>query len=503
MANDPNQVGFFVGEALERSATRHPDKVALIARDREMKFAELEQAATRLAAHMQCEGVKHGDRVGLMFPNSLAFALSYYATQKMGAVATIMDARLKGKELEGVLRDGDLRLLISYRGIISENAETLSGFERLPRWIVDGEGDECFEKRLSSDASAKFVAPTLAPEQDAVILYTSGTTGEPKGVVLNHINLAQFPYCMGEMFKTDSTEVWGCILPMSHISGPIYCNEIVDKGSTMVIFDQINPISLLEGIQRFGVTIYHGVPPIFQLLLGARNLKDYDTHSVKFVGMMGTTVPLSLMRAFKVAQPHIKVIQGYGLTETSPIITFVELERADEKLGSIGRSVPGVEVKLVNEKGEEVAEGEIITRGPHVMKGYFRRPEATAERIHNGWLYTGDIGRRDEDGYYYHLGRKDDLIITGGMNVYPAEVENLLCEHPQVHEAAVFPIPDPGRGKVLGAAVVPRPGEKIVEKEILGFLRSNLANFKVPQKITIRDSLPRTATGKVKREDMN
>jgi long-chain acyl-CoA synthetase len=455
MANDPNQVGFFAGEALERSAKRHPDKVALIARDREMKFAEVEQAATRLAAHMQCEGVKQGDRVGLLLPNSLAFALSYYATQKMGAVTTVMDARLKGKELEGVLRDGDLGLLISYRGLISENAETLSGFERLPRWIVDGEGDECFEKRLSSDASDKFVAPTQAPEQDAVILYTSGTTGEPKGVV-----------------------------------------------STMVIFDQINPISLLEGIQRFGVTIYHGVPPIFQLLLGARNLKDYDTRSVKFVGMMGTTVPLSLMRAFKAAQPHIKVIQGYGLTETSPIITFVELERADAKLGSIGRSVPGVEVMLVNEKGEETAEGEIITRGPHVMKGYFRRPEATAERIHNGWLYTGDIGRRDEDGYYYHLGRKDDLIITGGMNVYPAEVENLLCEHPQVHEAAVFPIPDPGRGKVLGAAVVPRPGEKIMEKEILGFLRSNLAIFKVPQKITIRDSLPRTATGKVKREDL-
>ena len=159
-----------------------------------------------------------------------------------------------------------------------------------------------------------------------------------------------------------------------------------------------------------------------------------------------------------------------------------------------------MEVKLVGVKGEEVDEGEIITRGPHVMKGYFRRPEATAERIRDGWLYTGDIGRKDSDGYYYHLGRKDDLIITGGMNVYPAEVENLLCEHPQVHEAAVFPIPDPDRGKVLGAAVVLRPGGKIAEKELLGFLRSNLANFKVPQKLIIRDSLPRTASGKVKRE---
>jgi long-chain acyl-CoA synthetase len=502
MANDPYQVGFFVGEALKRSATRYPDKVALIARDREVKFAQLEQAATRLATHMQCEGVKHGDRVGLMLPNSLAFALSYYATQKLGAVTTVMDARLKGKELEGVLRDGDLRLLISYRGLISENAGTLSGFEQLPRWIVDGEGDESFEKRLSSDASANLVAPTLEPEQDAVILYTSGTTGEPKGVVLNHINLAQFPRCT-ELWKADSDSVWGCILPMSHISGPIYCNEIADKGSTMVIFDQINPISLLEGIQKFRITIFHGVPPIFQLLLGVRNLQDYDTRSVQIAGMMGTTVPVSLMRAFKAAQPHVMIIQGYGLTETSPIITSTPFHEADAKMASIGKAVPGVDVRIVNERGEEVAEGEIITRGPHLMKGYFRRPETTAERIRDGWLYTGDIGRRDEDGYYYHLGRKDDLIITGGMNVYPAEVENLLCEHPQVHEAAVFSSPDPDRGKVLGAAVVPRPGEKIVEKELLSFLRSNLAIFKVPQKITIRDSLPRTATGKVKKEDLS
>jgi long-chain acyl-CoA synthetase len=219
--------------------------------------------------------------------------------------------------------------------------------------------------------------------------------------------------------------------------------------------------------------------------------------------MMGTTVPLSLMRAFKAAQPHVMIIQGYGLTETSPIITSTPFHEADAKMASIGKAVPGVDVRIVNERGEEVTEGEIITRGPHLMKGYFRRPETTAERIRDGWLYTGDIGRRDEDGYYYHLGRKDDLIITGGMNVYPAEVENLLCEHPQVHEAAVFSSPDPDRGKVLGAAVVPRPGEKIVEKELLSFLRSNLAIFKVPQKITIRDSLPRTATGKLKKEDLS
>jgi acyl-CoA synthetase (AMP-forming)/AMP-acid ligase II len=185
------------------------------------------------------------------------------------------------------------------------------------------------------------------------------------------------------------------------------------------------------------------------------------------------------------------------------MITLVEPENAVAKMGSIGKPVPGVEVKVVGEHGEEVATGEpgeIITRGPHVMKGYFRRPEATAERIRDGWLYTGDVGRRDSDGYYYHLGRKDDMIITGGLNVYPAEVENMLHEHPQVDEAVVFALPDAKRGKVIAAAVVPRPGQTVAAKELLVYLRANLANFKVPQKIAVRDALPRTSSGKVIRD---
>jgi len=502
MANDSYKAGFFVGAVLERSAQRYPEKKALISKEGELSFKELNAQVTSLALHLQREGLKQGDRVGILLPNSSAFGLSYYATQKMGAVSVVLDARLKGKELAGVLKDADLSLLITHGRLMPEIAEILSGFQRLSLWVIQGQGEQGFEKRLSPPA-ANFVPPRLKPRDDALILYTSGTTGEPKGVVLDYVNLAQFPRVMGEMCKTDSHTILGCVLPMSHISGPIYCNEIVDKEGTMVIFEQINPAALLEGIRRHRITLFHGVPIIFQLLVALPDLKDYDTRSVKIAAMMGTTVPLSLMRAFKTAQPHITVAQGYGLTETSPLITLTEPEQADAKMASIGRAVPGIEVKIVNEKGEELPEGkegEIITRGAHVMKGYFRRPEATSERIRNGWLYTGDIGKRDADGYYYHLGRKDDMIITGGLNVYPAEVENMLCEHPQVQEAVVFPIPDPKRGNVIGAAVVPRPGQKITEKDLLGFLRANLANFKVPEKIAIRDSLPRTSTGKVVRD---
>lgn len=502
MADDSHQVGFFVGDVLEGTARQYPHQRALIAKEEELSFSAVNDRVTCLAGHLQREGVRQGDRVGLLLPNSIAFALSYFATQRMGAVTVVMDARLKGKELIGVLRNADLSLLITHKRLLPEMEEALKEFSQLALWVVEGQEEQGFEKRLAA-ASTAFLPPRLQAEDDALILYTSGTTGEPKGVVLNHINLAQFPRCMKEMCHTGADEILGMILPMSHISGPILLNEIIDKGGTMVIFDQMNPVTLLEGIQRHRITIFHGVPIIFQLLLGIPNLKDYDTRSVEIAAMMGTTVPLSLMRAFKRAQPHVKVIQGYGLTETSPLITFTDPIKADAKMASIGRAVPGVKIKIVNDKDEEVPEGEageIVTRGPHVMKGYFRRPEATQERIRNGWLYTGDIGKRDSDGYYYHLGRKDDMIITGGLNLYPAEVENMLCDHPQVQEAVVFPIPDAKRGNVIGAAVVLRQGGQTTEKELLGFLRTNLANFKVPQKIKIRDSLPHTSTGKTVRD---
>ena len=502
MANHPDPVAFFAGEILERTTLKYPGKVALICRDEELSFGAVNEKVTGLAGRLSAEGVKAGDRVGLLLPNSVAFALGYYATQRMGAVTVVMDARLKGKELAGVLRDADLSLLITHQRLMADIGEALKESKPIPLWIVEGAGAARFEQRLSPPAK-DFLPPRRDPNEDALILYTSGTTGEPKGVVLNAINLAQFPRCVARMHHTGADTIWGCILPMSHISGPIYLNEIIDKGSTMVIFDQFNPVTLLEGIQKHRVTVFHGVPIIFQLLLGVPNIGEYDTKSVELAGMMGTTVPLSLMRGFKNSQPHVKVIQGYGLTETSPLITLTEPQMADAKMASIGRPVPDVEVKIVDDHGRELPEGEageIITRGPHVMKGYFRKAGATAERIRNGWLYTGDIGRRDADGYYYHLGRKDDMIITGGLNVYPAEVENMLCDHPSVQEAVVFPVPEAKRGQVIGAAVVLRPEKKAGEKELLGFLRANLASFKVPQQIVIRDSLPRNATGKVIRD---
>jgi long-chain acyl-CoA synthetase len=498
MANDSGPIGFFAAEMLAQTAAGNPEKTAIIAKDATLSFGELNDRVGALAANLQREGVGPGDRVGLFLPNSTAIPLGYYASQKIGAVTVILDARLRGKELEGVLEDADLKLLMVHAEIEPELEEVFKTIRPVPLWVSGKRGERSLESRFI--ASGRTVAPPpRRADDDALILYTSGTTGDPKGVVLTYRNLLQYPRVMREMGISDGATIRGCILPMSHIVGPVVCNELAEKGYTLIIFDQINPVTLLEGIERYRVSVFESVPLVFQLLLGVKNLSDYDTRSMKIAAMMGTTVPLPLLRAFQAAQPHIRVIQGYGLTEASPLITLVEPDKAQDKIGSVGRPVPGVEVKIVDAQGNELGTdepGEIITRGPHVMKGYFRKRGATAERIRNGWLYTGDIGKRDGDGYYYHLGRRDDMIITGGLNVYPAEVENLIYNYPGVHETIVFAIPDSKRGHVLGAAVVPRTGAALNARELLHFLRSNLANFKVPDKIVIRESLPRTSSGK-------
>ena len=382
-------------------------------------FAALNQRVHALAGHLRREGVKQGDRVGVFLPNSSAIPLSYYATQKIGAVTVILDARLKGIELQSVLQDADLKLLVAHGQLLTEVEQAINAIGPIPMWISGAGGARGFESRFAP-ADGPVALPRLAAEDDALILYTSGTTGEPKGVVLSYRNLAQYPRVMSEMKVVESSTMRGCILPMSHIVGPVLCNELAYRGYTLVIFDQINPITLLEGIQKYRISVFESVPILFQLLLGVKNLSSYDTSSVKIAAMMGTSIPLPLLRAFQAAQPHIRVIQGYGLTETSPMITLVEPQEAVAKMGSIGRAVPGVEVKIVDENDQEVslgAAGEIITRGPHVMKGYFRRPDATAQRIRNGWLYTGDVGKLETDGYYYHLGRRDDMIISGGLTI--------------------------------------------------------------------------------------
>ncbi len=481
----------FPGSKISEMASECPERAAIIFRDQQMTFSELEHKSSSLAAYLREEGVGMGDKVALFLPNCPDFAISYLALAKLGVVSVIIDSRCKRAELTDIAKDSGFGLIICHE-TNRKHARDIGDITRvlqtneLPK--VLGE-----ERAFVPDVS-------LDEEDEALIIYTSGTTGRPRGVTLTFKNLSHSPRVLGT-FGSPYLDVIGVALPMSHIAGFICLTQILDGTSTMVIFDQISPQSIMESVERYKVTGFWSVPPIFQFILQYPHRKGYDTTSLKFVAMMGMTVPLALMQDFQREFPHVRVLTGFGLTETSPYITLCDPQHPRSKLGSLGRPVPGAEVKIVDDK-MDVAQGsigEIITRGAHVMKGYYNQPEETAKRIRNGWLYTGDVGYFDQDGYLWHLGRKDDLVIIGGLNVYPAEVENVLKQMSQVSEAAVYGISDGIRGKILKASVVLSPGERISPRELLEFCRRNLANFKVPKQIEILDRLPKGHVGKVEK----
>ncbi len=493
-----------VGKVLRETAERIPHKTAVIFKDEEITFAQLDHMATRLANKLKTFNVGGGDPVAIVLPNSPQWVVSYFAVMRLGAIAVPLDFRFKGEELISILTDASVRVVIT--SDLYPEVTVFSKVDSISNVIITGgKGTDPFtsyEDVIEDESLSSEVSEVVMDEQEALYLYTSGTTGKPKGVVLTFSNLDLFPEGMNGVLGTREEDILGCLLPMSHISGPIICNEFVIRGSSLFIFDQLRPDKILSAVEKHRVTYFHSVPPIFEAILHVPHKERFDVGSLRFVAMMGTSVPVDLLNAFKRSFPHITVIQGYGLTETSPFITLLPLEYAESKIGSIGRAVPRAEVKLVNEAGEEVPAneiGELIVRGPMLMKCYHNNPEATRERIKDGWLYTGDLCRKDDDGFFYHVGRKDDMIIVGGLNVYPAEVEQVLGSHPLIKEVGVVGIPDRDRGEVIKAAVVVAPGEQVTKKEILAYCKERLANFKIPKILEFRDELPRSSTGKIAR----
>ena len=328
-------------------------------------------------------------------------------------------------------------------------------------------------KRSSGRESSERISIPLSEEDESIYLYTSGTTGRSKGVVLTNDHLNYFPETMHHALKCSDMDTFGLVLPISHITGPVVMNLMVESGMTVSLIDEMTPKKILDAIQHHRITITAAVPPIYQLILNVPHWERYDCSSLKMAAMMGTVVPESLMREFGERYPHLQPLQGYGATETSPLLTLTHLKDAPRKMASAGKAAPKAELKIIGQDGKEAEMGqmgEIIARGPQIMKGYFKDPKATAKKIKEGWYYTGDLGRMDEDGYLYVLGRADDMVITGGLNVYPSEVETVLLNHPKVQEAAVVGIPDSRRGQILRANVVLKHGETATHREILSLL---------------------------------
>jgi long-chain acyl-CoA synthetase len=487
-----------LADLLIDTAARAPDRTAVKLGERELSYAELDQASARVAALLRAKAIGPGDRVGVMLPNVPYFAVVYYGILRAGGVVVPMNVLLKEREVAYYLDDSETRLLFAWHGF-ADAAHGGSDEAHADCLLVEP-GD--FEALLGRSEPAPEVAARDGGDT-AVILYTSGTTGTPKGAELTHANLRRNAEIAAGLFGIDADAVTLGALPLFHSFGQTCgLNATILAGGRLTLIPRFDPGLALETIQRDRVTVFEGVPTMYAALLGHPERARFDASALRVCVSGGAAMPVEVMRNFEHAF-GCPVLEGYGLSETSPVASFNHPGR-ERKPGSIGTPVEGVEMKLVAEDGGAVPPGEIgeiAIRGHNVMKGYWRRPDATAEAIRGGWFHTGDLARVDEDGYYFIVDRKKDMVIRGGYNVYPREIEEVLYEHPAIREAAVIGVPHPELGEEVAAAIVLAPGASVEEEEIVDFVRAQVAAYKYPRQVWIVDELPKGPSGKIlKRE---
>jgi long-chain acyl-CoA synthetase len=478
------------------TAAGHGDRPALRMDDAVLTYDGFREAAAGVAAGLRARGVQPGDRVGMVLPNVLSFPVVFYGALIAGAAVVPMNPLLKAREVEYYLRDSGARLVVALDAVADAATEAAAavGVDAVTVGPVDagatldGSGSGDLEPREDQDA--------------AVILYTSGTTGPPKGAELTHANLRGNARTTQETLLEGTPEdvVMGC-LPLFHVFG-LTCalNAGVLAGSCLTLLPRFDGAKALEIIERDRVTVFEGVPTMFTAMLHSPDRDRHDVSSLRLCVSGGSAMPVEVMRGFEEAFGCI-VLEGYGLSETSPVASFNH-PHAERKPGTIGTPIRGVEMRLVDDEGRDVATGdvgEIAIRGENVMKGYWNRPEETAKAIPDGWFRTGDLARQDEDGYFAIVDRKKEMIIRGGYNVYPREIEEALYEHPAVAEAACVGTPHPDLGEEVVAAVALKPGTQADPAELQAWVKERVAAYKYPRHVWLVESLPKGPTGKILR----
>jgi long-chain acyl-CoA synthetase len=485
---------------LTETAAEHGDRTAFKLDDIELSYAMLDETSARVAALLRGRGLEHGDRVGLMLPNVPYFPAIYYGILRAGGVVVPMNVLLKEREVNFYLGDSGAKLLFAWHDFA--DAAEAGAADAGADCILVKPGE--FEQLLLAQEPDRELADRAGADT-AVILYTSGTTGKPKGAELTHDNLyrncSMTSSTLGEFSHED---VLLGALPLFHSFGQsCTMNSAVSVGATVTMIPRFDPEKALEMLSRDQVTVFLGVPTMYNAMLHARNADTADASTLRLCMSGGAAIPVELIRGFE-EKFDCAILEGYGLSETSPVASFNHPDR-ERKPGSIGTPIQGVEMQVWDDEGNEVPQGEvgeIVIRGHNVMKGYWERPEATAEAINSdGWFRTGDMAKVDEDGYFFIVDRKKDLIIRGGYNVYPREVEEVLYEHPAIQEAAVVGIPDDALGEEVGAVVVLKEGGSLDAQEVKAYVKEQVAAYKYPRKVWFADELPKGPTGKIlKRE---
>ena len=511
---------FNLSVILEDSARSFPDHVAFAFAESELTYAQVNTMANRVASGLHAAGIHAGDKVALSCLNIPYFPILYYGILKAGAVVVPLSVLLKRDEIAFHLKDSDAKAYFCFVGTdeLPMGQMGYAGFEQaascdhfylvMPRPDMPSAlpGRDTLGTLLQG-AKDYFEPAQTSAEDTAVIVYTSGTTGRPKGAQLTHSNLFLNALLSSDLFQTSEKDVQLIVLPLFHIFAmTCLLNAGVFRGAKSVLLPKFDAAQVFDLMETHEVTLFAGVPTIYWGLLNYQG-EDFDYAAIaerlRIAVSGGASLPVKVLEDFE-ARFGVMILEGYGMSEGSPVVTFNQ-PRVGRKPGSIGTPVWGVEVKIVDEFGEEVApgeKGELIYRGHNVMKGYYLRPEANAESLRNGWLYSGDVAVRDEDGYYFIVDRTKDMIIRGGLNVYPREVEDVMIRHPAVSMVAVIGMPDDELGEEIKACVVCKEGQSVSESELREWTKDRIAAYKYPRIIEIRETLPMTATGKILKKEL-
>jgi long-chain acyl-CoA synthetase len=518
---------------LEQHTRRRPDAEAVVCGDRRLTYRQLDAWASQIASGLAASGIRQGDHVALLCPNLPYFPAVYFGILKTGASVVPLNVLLKPREIAYHLRDSDAKTLFCFEGTpelpMAEAAKAaVAVVPSCTDMIVlpHPSGPQPIEGAADLEPGARlrtldqFVAgqPSTFETRDtsagdtAVILYTSGTTGQPKGAELTHLNMTVNGMVSAELCAGSADErgrhATAITLPLFHATAQTaQMLAYLHLGGTLVLLPRFDPAGLLKTMAAERITHWVGVPTMYWTLLKHAREQHLDVSSVaatlRLAVSGGAPMPVELMKDFETTF-GVRIIEGYGLSETAPVATFNHLERPS-KPGTVGQPLFAVDIMIVNENDEPVETGqpgEIVIRGHNVMKGYYKRPEATAEALRNGWFHTGDIGTLDAEGYLTIVDRKKDMILRGGFNVYPRELEEVMLTHPAISLVAVVGVPDERLGEEVKAYVVKKANAEVTEEELQAWCKEQFAAYKYPRLIEFRTELPTTATGKILKREL-
>ncbi|MBI1761180.1 MAG: long-chain fatty acid--CoA ligase [Acidobacteria bacterium] len=493
----------YVRDWMARRAALTPQKTAIInaATGARLSYAELDERATRLAHYLRerC-GVRSGDRLAVLALNRAETLEALFAAAKLTAILVPLNYRLTQPELAYILEDCEPKVLL-YETEFAATTDRLRAIVSIPHYLAFDSSVTAphYETALAASHAAPVEVEHFDAEMPLLIIYTSGTTGHPKGALLSHRMLLWNSLNTHLALDLVSSDVTTIHAPLFHTGGlNVLTTPLLHIGGTLVMMRGFEATQWLAALERYRCTIVFGVPTMFQMMLEAPRFAEADLSSLRLCITGGAPCPVPLIEAYQ--RRDVVFTQGFGMTEVGPNCFKLALEDSVRKAGSIGFPNFHTEARIVDEHGQDVARGdtgELLLRGLHVCSGYWRKREATAAALRNGWFFTGDLARQDEEGYFYIAGRVKDMIISGGENIYPAEVEAILHEHPAIASAAVFGLPDAKWGERAVAALIKRPGAAVTAEEIIAFCQSRLARYKIPKRIFFAEEFPLSASGKI------